>query len=83
MVSLELARKLKWLPSLSQLLDEIKGLGWDVERMQVKGGKTSVLLHRTNGEHIDADWSPYFEADTTDDAAALSLLWILEGGKDG
>ncbi len=83
MVSLELARKLKWLPSLSQLLDEIKGLGWDVERMQVKGGKTSILLHRTNGEHIDDDWSPYFEADTTDDAAALSLLWILEGGKDG
>jgi hypothetical protein len=74
-----------WLPSLSQELAEIGKRGWDVERLQIKGGKTFILLHRTRGDHIPADWSPYFSDATPEDATADALLYLLkqeDGGNE-
>ena len=67
-----------WFPRLDQILEEIKKRGWDVERLQIKGGKTFILLHRTRGDHIPADWSPYFSAATPEDAVADALLCLLK-----
>lgn len=71
---------LTWLPSLSQLLAEIANKGWDVGRLMIHGGgvKSELLLRRTDGEHIAADWSPWFTTSTPEDAAASALIWILE-----
>lgn len=77
-----------FLPSLSQLLDEIEKLGysWEMGLTTTKGGPMMP------GEWKSWYWVEIFknnksvysaEAGTPDDAAGLNLLWILERGKNG
>ena len=62
-----------WLPSLSQLLAEIetRGYGW---RLQIFSG---YYLRRIE-IYIYNDYMGCFEADTTEEAVAQALIWILE-----
>lgn len=64
---------LVWLPSLSQLLAEIetRGYGW---RLQ----KVSGYYLRRIEIYIYNDYMGCFEADTSEEAVAQALIWILK-----
>lgn len=64
-----------WIPSLSQLLDEIKKYGywWYVE------SDNKIII----GLEKDKTMTMVFLADTPENVAAKALLWILEREKVG
>lgn len=69
-----------WLPTLSQLMAEIEGQGYDIQFQSNKrtpmGRYRFVIFEIINGI-IKQFW-----ADTLEDAAALALLWILNRKKE-
>ena len=67
-------RSLVWLPFLSQLMAEIEGRGylWNLDHST---GRYLCQIGKWK-------WEKCLWADTTDDAAAMALLWILNRQKE-
>jgi hypothetical protein len=66
-----------WLPTLSDLLDELEARGWVYSFGPMSDSKAICLWRR--------DWerpTERFEAASNEDAAAQALLWVLERGEE-
>lgn len=78
-----------WLPSLSQLLAEIEGRGyeWETGLIMTIGGPEMPGRHKSGywceiwlSEDMRTKYR--IKADTPEEAAGQALLWILRGGQD-
>jgi hypothetical protein len=64
-----------WLPSLSQLLAEIEGRGYEWGICKQKFVSPEYLMEL---RQLETKWRGW--ADTPEEAAGKALLWVLERG---